>query len=175
MAKNQDKLQLQLNIELDQADHSVFGVNAGKGGLQAFLKGCIETYLHQYANGGVMISPEEVGLINKSLPTPISSSEDIVSALKPKGRVQSGASTVPVVLDPTIMTPLMDAATFRGISVDDLIAECWGHILANGWLLDMSTDCRWVPFSRTDVEKIKKITGLDDVISTSIMKALEKK
>jgi hypothetical protein len=175
MARNAtSKIKIAVEFELDPEDHEVLSGAAPAGGFAGFLKSCIEAYLHEYSNGGLMLSGPEVAQLSKAAKSEISSSTDIIKLIDQAGKSSRGLRTFQITLDPSLVDSFQQNADFKGMSVDELIQECWSHIHANGWLYQMMPDVFWVPLNEKTVGEIKKATKAETVTSDAVLEMLRK-
>ena len=171
MAKNR----IAIEIELEDADQNTFSKAAGATGLGAFLKSCVESYLHEYATGGLLLTGPEIGRINKITGKPVQASSDIIDSIEKSAKQHKGQRVFQLEIDPALLETFKGYAEFQGVSLDEFVNQCWGEILANGWLYQMNTEITWVPFSPENIKYIKKAAGQDEGInSATVMKVLRK-
>lgn len=173
MAKN-NKNKIVLELELNEQDFVTLKENAPEGDISAFVKDCSEQYLHEYSQGGLMLSADEVVRINKHAEKPVQNSADLVNLAEKAGKTKGGGKTFTVTLDPALVDSFKSQALFQGITVDDFIQQCWSHIIANGWLYQMSPDVTWIPFSEQDIKFIKTKTTTDVVTSKEVLEVARK-
>lgn len=176
MAKNTtvNKTKVALEFELDQQDHDVLAKAAGDSGLLPFLKSCAEAYFHEYSNGGLMLSGNEVSVINKASDKPVTSSEEVVNLVEKSQKTSKGNKKFEVTLDPALIESFQGVADFLGLSIEEFVNSCWAEIHANGWLYQMQPDVRWVPFSAKEVAKIKQSAKTDVLTSADILEVVRK-
>ena len=177
MAKNPSgKAVLALGLELDQRDLSTL-TEAFKadGNPTETIKTCVENYLHEYANGGFVLTAEDVATMGKTLGKKVGDSKDIITALEDSAGNKKGSKVFKLEVDPALIGSFEDAAKMRGVTVEDYVTECWNYIHANGWMFNMNPDVAWVPFGGQDAEYLKSSTGSPVLTSTGVVNLLKKR
>lgn len=176
MARNTPtKVKVALELEIDQQDYDTLA-SGSPGDLMKFLKANVGSYLHEYANGGLTVSGEEVERIKKAAQKSIETSDDIVTAVEKSKKRKGGQNLFEIELDPTLVASFEQNAQFLGVTMDEFIQMNWSHIHANGWLYQMLPDVRWVPFNVEDVKKIQALKGDESPVSSAdIVSLLSKK
>lgn len=175
MARNiPTKSKIALELELADQDQEVLSTASGESGLVPFVKSCVEAYLHEYANGGLLLTGQEVARIGKAGKADVSKSDDVVSLVEKAQRSNKGLRTFQITLDPSLIDSFQQNADFKGVSVDELLQECWNHIHANGWLYQMQPDVLWIPLSGKELAKIKETAPEAAVTSRDVIELLRK-
>lgn len=176
MAKSTKSTNVQVNLELSipQADYAVFEEVAEPQPVEEYVKGCVSNYLSAYANGGLMLSADDLADIGQVCGSDITSSSDIVEAVK-SGAGKHTENSFQVSVDPSLMANVEESARVLGISVEQWVYNCWGHILANGWLYGISADTTWVALNKSQCETVRAIIGRDCTSSTDVMEAITAK
>lgn len=175
MAKNTKSANVKLNLEVEisSAANEVFE-DVAPGAVKEYLTTCVENYLSAYANGGLMLSEADLEQIGQAIGEAVSSSSDIVNAVqgrKPDSdKNQNGVFEVRV--DPSLVSNIQASADVLGISMQQWLENCWGHIIANGWLYGISGDIRWIPFELSKIVEAEKLLGKPLDSSSSICNAL---
>ena len=172
MARNTPtKVKIALELEVDQQDYDTLA-SGSPGDLMKFLKANVGSYLHEYANGGLTLSGEEVDRIKKASKKGVESSEDIVNAVEKSKKQKGGQNVYEIELDPTLVASFEQNAQFLGVTLQEFIQMNWSHIHANGWLYQMQPDVFWIPFSVKDVQALKQTD--EPVSSVDVMALLRK-
>jgi hypothetical protein len=176
MAKSTKSTNVQVNLELSipQSDYAVFEEVAAPQPVEDYVKACVTNYLSAYANGGLMLSAEDLTEIGEASGNEVTSSSDIVEAVK-SGAGKSTANSFQISVDPSLTVNIEDSAKFLGITPEQWVYNCWSHILANGWLYEVSNDVTWIPFSKDQCEVIRKAAGKDCKSSADFMDAVTAK
>ena len=174
MAKNtkSTNVKLNLDVEISSAANEVFE-EVAPGAVKEYLTTCVENYLSAYANGGLMLSEDDLEEIGQAIGETVTSSADIVNAVQngsTDSQDQEGVFKVQV--DPSLVSNIQASADVLGITMEQWLQNCWGHILANGWLYGISGDIRWVPFNLPKILEIEKVYGKPLDSSESICEAL---
>lgn len=172
MAKLRNKVALE--FELDSTDQKTLEDASGTGNLTAFLREAIEKYLHVYANGGLVIDSNDLAQISKSYGKAVSSSDDLIKAVEGANKLNKGQRIFPFILDPALLESFSGYAAFNGTSLDAFMQDCWGTILANGWLYQMAPDVTWVPLSKDLVDSLRALTKDESVNSDTVRKVMKK-
>lgn len=175
MARNvSTKSKIALELELENQDQETLSAAAGDSGLIPYVKACVEAYLREYANGGLLLSGQEVSRVSKIAKADVTSSEDVIGLIEKAKRSDRGNSTFQITLDPSLVDSFRQNAEFKGVTVDDLLQECWNHIHANGWLYQMNPDVLWIPLGGKELAEIKKISPEASATSRDIIELLRK-
>lgn len=172
MAKNKNKVALE--FELSEQDTKTLEEVAGKGNLTTFLKEWIEKALAVYANGGLTLEGNDLSQISKACGKSISTSEELIKAVEGANKLNKGQRVFQFVLDPALLESFSGYAEFNGTSLDVFMQDCWGQILANGWLYQMAPDVVWLALSRQLADEVKAASKDEVVTSDSIKKVLKK-
>lgn len=174
MAKNTKapSVELELNLSISKEDFEVFS-SVSDSQVNEYVSNCVLNYLSAYAKGGLMLSGDDVRDISVALGEDVSSSRDIVNAIKNPPVDQSESSgDFRIKVDPSLVDNIKGSADVLGITVEQWMNNCWGHIIANGWLYGISADIRWVPFPLGRIKEIEKAYGKPLDSSSSICEAL---
>lgn len=174
MAKKENTQLISPEININESDFKVFKEASGDKPIQ-FIKGCVESYLHEYANGGLMLTAGEVDRINKASKGAVKSSEEVITAVEKANKVSKGHDTFEVSIDPSMVEMLENEAFVQGLTVKEYIQMQWGHYIANGWLTGTTADLYWVPLSIKDMKKISSITGSEVVTSGDVLALVKEK
>lgn len=173
MAKNKaTNIELALNLSIPKEDLDVFESVSGDDGVGAYIANCVTNYLLAYAKGGLMLSPEDVREISDATGDEVASSADIVRAATRKAESSDSGDGLRVHIDPALVQNIQDSASVVGISVEDWLNNCWGHIIANGWLYEISANIRWIPFPIGRIRELEKAYGKPLDSSSSICDVL---
>jgi predicted HicB family RNase H-like nuclease len=175
MAKSTKSTNIQIPLELSipQADHEVLEEAASKESIsvQEYIHACVSKYLSAYANGGLMLSAEDLVAIGETSGQEITSSSDIVDAILSRAEDHSPNSFT-ISVDPSVMANVEESARVIGVSIEQWVHNCWGHILANGWLYAISADTTWIPLSKDQCAKVRSVIGRDCTSSNDVMDAI---
>lgn len=174
MAKSAKAINVNLNlsVSIPQEAYDVFEDVSG-GSVEEYVSKCVSGYLLAYANGGLMLSEDDVKAIGEALGDEVSSSADIVFAITNKAPAtnEEGGEFL-VKMDPSLAINAKSSADVLGITVSQWLQNCWGHIIANGWLYGISGDIRWIPFDLNRIKEIEKAYAKPLDSSSSICDAL---
>lgn len=163
---------LNLSVSIPQEAYDVFKVVSG-GPVEEYVSKCVSSYLLAYASGGLMLSEDDVKAISEALGEEVGSSADIVIAITDKApAVNEEQGEFLVKMDPSLAVNVKSSADVLGITVDQWLQNCWGHIMANGWLYGISGDIRWIPFDLNQIKEIEKAYGKSLDSSSSICNVL---
>lgn len=174
MAKSAKSTNVQVNLSLSipKEDHEVFE-SVAQESVEEYLNTCVANYLSAYAKGGLMLSEDDIEQIGAAIGEEVTSSADIVNAIR-HGSVpeDDDENTFKIKIDPSLTSNVKSSAEVLGITVDQWMNNCWGHIISNGWLYGISGDIRWVPFDLNKIMEIEKAYGKQLDSSDSICEAL---
>ena len=175
MARNTPtKVKIALELEVDQQDYDTLA-SGSPGDLMKFLKANVGSYLHEYANGGLTISGEEVDRIKKATKKSVETSDDIVNAVEKSKKLKGGQNVFEEELDPSLVGSFEHIAEFLGVTLEQFITMCWSEIHANAWLYQMQPNVRWVPFDLEDMKRLQDAKGSDTPFSSAdVLKILTK-
>lgn len=176
MAKSTKSTSVDLNLKLSipQEDYNVLMEASRSKPVDEYVNDCVANYLSAYVNGGLMLSADDLSEIGEVTGVEVSSSSDIVDAVKNKSNTHSPMS-FHVSVDPSLMSNVEESARVLGISVEQWVYNCWGHILSNGWLYGISGDITWVSLSKDQCKVIRDIIGKDCTSSSDVMEAIAAK
>ena len=175
MARNAtSKMKIVLELEIDPQDEKTLSLAAGESSLASYLKACAEAYFHEFANGGLLLSGQEVDSISKTAKVEVSSSEQVVDLVEKSQKTQRGQKTVQISIDPALTESFQQMADFKGMTQDEFIQDCWSYIHANGWLYQMMPDVSWVPLGPKEISEIKKSTKAEVVTSKDVVDFVRK-
>jgi hypothetical protein len=90
-------------------------------------------WFENYANGGVMLSPDQVKKIEETVEKPVSNGSDVVNAVGASRNIQDGSHTFLLTLDPTWVQPLKDRAAEMGRTPEELIDDMFSIGMENNW------------------------------------------
>ena len=173
MARNTPtKVKIALELEVDQQDYDTLA-SGSPGDLMKFLKANVSSYLHEYANGGLTLSGEEVDRIKKTANMAVESSDDIVTAVEKAKRRKTGNTVIELELDPAIEESFKTSSQVMGLTSDEFVRMIWGQIHANEWLTSMQPDTYWVPLTLGEMKAIQAKDG-SIVTSADVVKAVRK-
>ena len=170
MAKSAEAANVDLNLifSIPKEAYKVFESVSGES-VEEYLSKCVANYLSAYANGGLMLSEEDVQTISESLGDEGTSSSDVVSAITGQKLLASEEEgEFRIKIDPALVVNIKDSANVIGVTIDQWLNNCWGHIMANGWLYGISGDIRWIPFNLERIKEIEKEYGKPLDSSSSI-------
>jgi hypothetical protein len=173
MAKSTKPTNVQVNLELSIPikDYEVFEA-VDPDNVQAYLNTCVANYLSAYADGGLMLSGDDIQAMSEALGEDVTSSSDIVNAVINSVSEEDSDSVFKVVIDPSLKPNIEDSARVQGVTVDHWLTNCWSHIITNGWLYGVSGDIRWVPFTNQQLKLISEAAGKKLESSSDIVAAV---
>ena len=173
MAKSAKSTNVQVNLSLSipKEDHEVFE-SVAQESVEEYLNTCVANYLSAYAKGGLMLSEDDIEEIGAVIGEEVTSSDDIVNAIRHGSVPEDDESTLKISIDPSLNANIKESADVLGITKEQWVQNCWGHILANGWLYGISGDIRWIPFELNKIIEIEKTYGKPLDSSTNICEAL---
>jgi len=176
MAKSAKSTNVQVNLSLSipKEDYEVFE-SVAQESVEEYLNTCVSNYLSAYAKGGLMLSEHDIEEIGAAIGEEVASSSDIVNAIRHGSVPEDDENTLKISIDPSLNANIQESADVLGITKDQWVQNCWGHILANGWLYGISGDVRWIPFNVNKIIEIEKAYGKPLDSSTSICEALTAK
>lgn len=177
MAKSTKSTNVQVNLSLSipKEDHEVFE-SVAQESVEDYLNTCVANYLSAYAKGGLMLSEDDIEEIGSAIGEEVTSSADIVNAvLRGSTSEEDSENTFKINIDPSLVLNIRGSAEVLGITVEQWLNTCWGHILANGWLYGISGDIRWIPFNLKEILEIEKNYGKPLDSSVSICNAITEK
>jgi len=176
MAKSAKSTNVQVNLSLSipKEDYEVFESVATES-VEGYLNSCVSNYLSAYAKGGLMLSEDDIEQIGAAIGEEVTSSVDIVNAIRHGSVEDDDENTFKIKIDPSLTANVKSSADVLGITVDQWMNNCWGHIISNGWLYGISGDIRWVPFDLNKIMEIEKDYGKPLDSSNSICEALTAK
>lgn len=173
MAKSAKSTNVQVNLSLSipKEDHEVFE-SVAQESVEEYLNTCVANYLSAYAKGGLMLSEDDIEEIGAVIGEEVTSSDDIVNAIRHGSVPEDDESTLKISIDPSLNANIKESADVLGITKEQWVQNCWGHILANGWLYGISGDIRWIPFELNKIVEIEKAYGKPLTSSSNICEAL---
>ena len=174
MAKKENTQIIALEIGISESNFNTFA-SASADKPIPFIKGCVESYLHEYANGGLMLTASEVDRINKASKGKVKSSEEVIEAVEKSNKIKDGNSSFSITLDPSLVETLQGQADFTGVTMDEYLQMQWANIMAQGWLTGAMPDIYWVPLNTADLRKIKKSDGSSATTSKDVVDTLREK
>jgi len=177
MAKNAKSKDVKINIELSIPQEVFDTFNAASGeNVNEYITSCVSEHLLAYADGGLMLSGEDVAAIGEIIGDDVTSSSDVVRAVSAETSSNADETGVyKIYVDPSLVANVKTSADFIGVTIEQWMNTCWGHIMANGWLYGISGDIRWIPFDQKKIMDIEKEYGKPLNSSTSICDALTSK
>ena len=117
-------------------------------------------WFENFANGGVMLTPDQVRKIEDTIGKQVENGNDVVSAVGASRNIADGANTFVLSLDPTWVQPLIDRATEMGRTPGELINDMFSIGMENNWAY--SIDAVYQPpiyFPHREI--LKTLTGKD--------------
>jgi len=176
MSKVNEKVQIHLSLEIDPTDYEKMSNAAAKSKIPVpdFLNRAISGYISGRANGGLMLSGNDIDRIKKTTGSSISTPGDVVSLAEKGVDMKDGKRGFYVEIDPSLLAHADEMSKSMGITIQEFVDQCWSFILANGWLHEVNPDAHWIPFSIAHVRKIKEVVG-DHINSDTIVAGLKKK
>jgi hypothetical protein len=122
-----------LNVTITQEDLTVLGggdaskVNSGNLGVLC------SKLIRTKCDGGVMLTVDEVRLIEKSTGKQVHGGADVVKAAQKPVGVVEGANVFACRIDPEFMGPIEELAKEKGITVSQLMEETIDWAIRNNW------------------------------------------
>lgn len=157
MARNatSNKSKVVLEFDLNSQDQEVLTSAAGSAGLAAYLKACAEAYFHEYAQGGLLLTGNDMNRLKKAAGKDVESSDEILDLVEKSKGLKKGQNTYEITIDPALVDSFRHYAEANDWTIDEFLQSCWNHVHANGWLYTMLPDVYWVPLSVSEVNSIK--------------------
>ena len=113
-----------------------------------------------FANGGIMLSPDQIKSIEKIIGKPIANGNDVVNAAGASQNIQDGSRTFLLTLDPTWVQPLKDRAAEMGRTPEDLVNDMFSIGFENNWAYSLEPSYQ-PPVYFPHPEILKGLTGKD--------------
>ena len=129
-------------------------------------------WFENFANGGVMLTPDQVRKIEDTIGKQVENGNDVVSAVGASRNIADGANTFVLSLDPTWVQPLIDRATEMGRTPEELINDMFSIGMENNWAY--SIDAAYQPPIYFPHRKIlKTLTGKDRPTGAEVEASIE--
>lgn len=129
-------------------------------------------WFENYANGGVMLSPDQVKKIEETVEKPVSNGSDVVNAVGASRNIQDGSHTFLLTLDPTWVQPLKDRAAEMGRTPEELIDDMFSIGMENNWAYSLDPTYQ-PPVYFPHPEILKGLTGKDRPTGAEVEKGIQ--
>lgn len=136
------------------------------------FKRLAEFFFHTYANGGLLLKPQDVSRIAKSIGSPVNGPDEIVKAIELSKQNEDGQFTFKFSLDPTIVEQYRSYADYQGITLRQFMEDNFQQVIFNGWLYEVDQNNKLVAFTPEDYNNLRGLLG-GNISGREIIKALE--
>lgn len=163
---------IQMEFTINANDYQrIVDSDQEKNPVEVFKK-LAEFFFHNYANGGLLMKPQDVSRVAKSTGSPVNGPEDIIKAIELSKQNEDGQFTFKFSLDPTIVEQYRSYADYQGITIRQFMEDNFQQVIFNGWLYEVDQNNKMVAFTPSDYNTLRDL--LDGSVSgKEIVKALE--
>lgn len=93
--------------------------------------------LETLADGGLLLTSDQVSIVEQNFGKPIRNTQDVVRASEPRAGRKNGQLAIEVTLDPAYEEPLQRRAEATGLTIDEQLREVYHIAFANNWLYSL--------------------------------------
>lgn len=164
---------IQMEITVPSNDYQRI-VDSDKSGnsVETFRK-LAEYFFHTYANGGLLLKPQDVSRLSKSIGKTVSGPEDLILAIEKANNNEDGQSVYKLILDPAALEPYKEYAKFQGLTLEEFVQDCFLQIVDNGWLYNIDLSTRLIALTKEDHDAISDFLGKKVFTGADIAKAMK--
>ena len=162
---------IQLEFQINQADYDRI-VDASGGDSVVAFKGLAEFFYHSYANGGLMLRPNDLARMSKSAGRPIRTAVEVSELVEKGASVKDGKNVFQLALDPSVLPVFEETAKTMGWTMDQLMQDCVNQIVDQGWLYVMSPGNKLIQLSDVDRQWLEGYLGTPNFYGADVVKKL---
>ena len=163
---------IQLEFQLNCADYDKIVSAAGGDAVVAF-KGLAEFFYHNYANGGLMLRPNDLARMSKSVNRPVRTAVEVTELVEKGASVKDGKNIFPLTLDPSALSVFEDTAKTMGWTMEELFQDCVNQIVDQGWLYTMAPGNLMLQISPSDRIFLEGVLGKVNFYGSDVVKKMK--
>ena len=175
MAKPTVQLDVPLVVRLREATVSKLTEKCGGSSPVPAMESAATQFFDHMANGGFVLSPQEIDTIEKHYGKPINSTRDIIKATEAKAGLEDGLPTFKFSVDPGYLPPLEQRAREMGTTVEDLMRMVVEQAFYQQWIYGVVARGIQVTFSPEEAEFFRAQTGKQGFTAEDIAVAFRKR
>jgi len=163
---------IQLEFQLNQSDYDKIVSAAGGDSVVAF-RGLGEFFYHNYANGGLMLRPNDLARMSKSVGRPVRTAVEVTELVEKGASVKDGKNVFPLSLDPSALAVFEDTAKTMGWTMEQLFQDCVDQIVDQGWLYSMAPGNLLLQIQASDRKFLEDLLGTVNFYGADLVKKLK--
>ena len=114
------------------------------------------------AEGGLILSTDDVAEISTNTGKPVENRRDVVKATEAKAYKRDGQLLLTALIDPAYEGPLQEAADMGGRTLQEHCSEVMNWALSQGWLLEVPQPGAMRVFTKEQEAWLSKELGLEN-------------
>lgn len=137
-------------------------------------KAVILALVEAMADGGLMLSADEVQRIRESTGVELTCGADLLPFLSEATGREAGCRVIKILIDPAYETPLDEIATVRGQTVEEILRETLQVALDNNWYESLPEAPRTFRMTEVDAKALEEVLGETFANGTDLAKLIRK-
>lgn len=131
-------------------------------------------FFDNLANGGMMLTPDQIKKIEQVYKKPIDRGADVVAAVQAGSSIEDDSRVRKWKLDPVYDEPLEEAARNAGRSVDELLSDMMNMAIENNWIFGFVPQNGPVFLTEADLRYWQQATGKQKPTGADMTEAVKK-
>lgn len=132
-------------------------------------------FLESHANGGLMLTAQDVHTIEENSDVVVRNAKSIVDAVLMSASREDGQFTVKFQIEPAFHETIQQNAEDRGMTVEDLLREMTNFMVISGMYYNWLPDGMTIPISDIERAQLESLIGKKSFTAQDVIKAIEGK
>lgn len=172
MATNKS-VDIPLQVNLTQSAYDILAAGIKDQPVAVGLAQKATVIFDNLANGGVLLTPDQVRKIEQASRKEINRGADVVAAVQGGNNIEEDAKVRKWRLDPVYDDPLEEMARTTGRSVDDLLSDMMNMAIENNWIFGFIPSNGPVFLTDSDLRYWQQVTGKQNPMGADITAAMK--
>lgn len=162
-----------VNVDIKVADGDYDRIKNAPGATTNVFSDICGAFVHEFANGGIVLKSSEVNRLAKNLGRSIAGSKDVIETMESTVGMKNGDNALTFSVDPAMVGPIKDFASAQGRTVEELCQDVFYAMLVQGYIYSFIPADNLFVISASDKNWLKEELGMEKPNGTAIIDKLK--
>lgn len=173
MSTNKNEtLTIPLEVQLKRGDYETLTEKIPDEKRKNTLSHYTNTFLSNYANGGILLKASDVDYMEKVAGFTINEPRQIAELVEKAAMRKGGAHTFEISIDPAFISMLEEQAIWKGWTLEEVVTDLVAQAFDSGTIYNTLPGRQMAAFSPSERDEIAVLTGNNNFNGEDIVKLL---
>jgi hypothetical protein len=172
MSNKNETLTIPLEIQLKRGDYETLTEKIPDEKRKNTLSHYTNTFLSNYANGGILLKAPDVDYLEKVAGFPINEPRQIAELVEKAAMRKGGAHTFEITIDPAFISMLEEQAVWKGWTLQEVVTDLVAQAFDSGMIYNTLPGRQMAAFAPSERDEIAVLTGNNNFNGEDIVKLL---